>query len=283
MSLVDLHIHTTASDGTLSPSDIVSLAISKNLEAIAITDHDTVSGIQEAFDASAGKEIEIIPGIELSCMYGSTEIHILGLFVDVSSEVFLSSLNRQKASRNARNEEIIIRLNNDGILISREELLSKAADTSITRAHFARLLFEKGYASSMDQAFKKYLTYGGKYCVRYDSILPEEAMELLTCNGAFPVLAHPMQYHMGYREIEKLIVFLKKLGLAGLEVYHPSQHSGQSTKLKELALKHNLLPTGGSDFHGDNKPDINIGTGRGSLRVSSLLLDDIKNRRKQNG
>ena len=149
-------------------------------------------------------------------------------------------------------------------------------ETVITRAHFARALVEKGYASSMEKAFQGYLQYGGKYCLRKELITPERAMKVLTGNQAFPALAHPGLYRLGWEATEDLIAYLTELGMKGLEVYHSSHNSFQSGKLRTLARQYGLLPTGGSDFHGSNKPDISIGTGRGGLRLSDLLLEDIE-------
>ena len=143
-------------------------------------------------------------------------------------------------------------------------------------------MMEKGYVSSMDQAFKKYLKYGGRWCPKKETIEPSRAQSILTGCGASPVLAHPYQYHLGDAKLEELIDSLKENGLAGLEVYHSSNNQYESGKLKNLAVKYGLFPTGGSDFHGANKPDIAIGCGRGSLRISALLLDDIKKARTKN-
>lgn len=283
MKLVDLHVHSNASDGTFSPSEVVTLAAEKGLTAIALTDHDTIDGIAEAQAASAGLPVEIIPGIELSCVYQGEEIHILGLYVDPSDQEFVSETNALKDIRKKRNEEIILRFQSSGISITLEEVMAGNPDTVITRAHFARILFEKGYVKNMDQAFKKYLDYNGPYCPRKEEITPEHAMKILTSCNASPVLAHPYLYHLGDRKTEELVRSLKDLGLHGLEVYHSSNNQYESGKLKKLALQYDLFPTGGSDFHGNNKPDIGLGVGRGGLRVSALLLDDIKRIRRDKG
>lgn len=277
MKLVDLHVHSNASDGTLSPSEVVAYAAKKELAAIALTDHDTIDGLDEALRSALAYPLEVIPGIELSCAYEGIEIHILGLFVNKDEPEFLKELEILRESRNNRNLEMIRRFEADGIHMSLSELQMVNPDTVITRAHFARLLMEKGYVSTMDQAFRRYLEYGGKYCLRKEKISPERAMEILTANHAFPVLAHPVLYKLGWERTEELISYLKGMGLQGLEVYHSSHNPSQSAKLRTLTKKYRLLPTGGSDFHGSNKPDIDIGSGRGGLRISSLLLEDIRN------
>ncbi|MBE5985869.1 MAG: phosphatase, partial [Paenibacillaceae bacterium] len=226
---------------------------------------------------------EVIPGIELSCVYLGEEIHILGLYVDLSDKNFITETDTLKDIRMMRNTEMIHRFQNAGIDITLSEVQAGNPDTVITRAHFARVLLEKGYVKNMDQAFKKYLSYSGPYCPRKEKITPEHAMKILRDCKASPVLAHPYQYHLGDKKTEELVSYLKEMGLHGLEVYHSSNNQYDSGKLKKLAKKYQLFPTGGSDFHGTNKPDIDLGTGRGGLRISALLLDDIKRIRQEKG
>lgn len=289
MGFIDLHVHSSASDGTMSPSEVVAYALSKGLDAIALTDHDTVGGLAEAEAAAGGTTLELIPGIEMSCVVETpspspsaeqkpkgTEIHILGLYIDKDSPALVQGLTSIRRIRDERNERILHQFQEDGFDITREDLISGKPDAIITRAHFARVLTEKGYTATRKQAFEKYLKYGGRYCTRQEITTPEQVMEILLKAGAFPVIAHPLQYHMGYEQVEALITYLKGLGLKGIEVYHSSHNQHESRKLKEMALRLHLLPTGGSDFHGDNKPDIDLGFGRGGLRLSHLLLNDIK-------
>ena len=279
MGYIDLHVHSNASDGTLSPAQVVELAAREGLKAIALTDHDTVAGIREAKEAAARSDVELVPGIEFSCVWKGTEIHILGLFVDLEDPSFCREVDALKAVRDERNTEMIRRFQADGMDITLEGLKAGKPDTVITRAHVARLLVEKGYAPTLDGAFKKYLQYGGRYCIRKERIDPEKAIEILVKDHAFPSLAHIMQYKLGWEEDRKLVAYLKELGLQGLEVYHSSHNASQSIRLQDLAVRYGLLPTGGSDFHGANKPDIQIGVGRGGLKLSYGLLEDIKRAR----
>lgn len=283
MNFIDLHVHSNASDGTLSPASVVELAAQKGLSAIALTDHDTIEGIPEALEAAKSLPLEVIPGIELSCVYLGEEIHILGLYVDLADKNFITETDTLKDIRMKRNTEMIRRFQNAGIDITLSEVQAGNPDTVITRAHFARVLLEKGYVINMDQAFKKYLSYSGPYCPRKEKITPEHAMKILRDCNASPVLAHPYQYHLGDKKTEELVSYLKEMGLHGLEVYHSSNNQYESGKLKKLAKKYQLFPTGGSDFHGTNKPDIDLGSGRGGLRISALLLDDIKRIRQEKG
>lgn len=283
MNFIDLHVHSNASDGTLTPARVVELAAQKGLSAIALTDHDTIEGIPEALEAAKSLPLEVIPGIELSCVYQGEEIHILGLYVDLADKNFIADTDTLKDIRMKRNTEMIHRFQNAGIEITLSEVQGGNPDTVITRAHFARVLLEKGYVKNMDQAFKKYLSYSGPYCPRKEKITPEHAMKMLRDCKASPILAHPYQYHLGDKKTEELVSYLKDMGLHGLEVYHSSNNQYESGKLKKLAKKYQLFPTGGSDFHGTNKPDIDLGTGRGGLRISALLLDDIKRIRQEKG
>lgn len=279
MDFVDLHVHSNASDGTFSPSQVVELAKNAGLDAFALTDHDTTAGIPEALEKGRDLNIEVIPGIEVSSSFDGTEIHILGLFVNSDDPVLAAMLEKMRISRDRRNEKMLENLAADGISFTKEELCGDNPDTIITRAHIAHALVAKGICSGMDQAFKKYLQYGGRYCPQKEHLSPEEVVKTLISNGAFVALAHPFQYKFGDKKTEELIAHMADLGMKGLEVYHSSNNKLESMKLQEMAVRHHLLPTGGSDFHGGNKPDISIGTGRGGLRVSSLLLEDIKRER----
>ena len=279
MGFVDLHVHSNASDGTFSPSQVVELAKNAGLDAFALTDHDTTAGVPEALEKGRDLNIEVIPGIEGSSSFDGTEIHILGLFVNSDDPVLAAMLEKMRISRDRRNEKMLENLAADGISFTKEELCGDNPDTIITRAHIAHALVAKGICSGMDQAFKKYLQYGGRYCPQKEHLSPEEVVKTLISNGAFVALAHPFQYKFGDKKTEELIAHMADLGMKGLEVYHSSNNKLESMKLQEMAVRHHLLPTGGSDFHGGNKPDISIGTGRGGLRVSSLLLEDIKRER----
>lgn len=276
MELIDLHVHSNVSDGTLTPSEVVELAVAKQLTAVALTDHDTVDGVEEAVRAAEGTPLEIISGTELSCVYREKEIHMLGLFIDHTSGELTSSLLRQRFLRKERNAEMIRRFSEGGMPFTMEELEEDNPGAVITRAHFARVLLKKGYVSSADQAFKKYLDQGKKYFIPKQAYRPEEAIRLIRNAGGFPAVAHPILYKLGWKETERMIAELKDMGLMGVEVYYSSHRPYESMRLREICLSQRLLPTGGSDFHGANKPDIELGTGRGGLRVPALLLSDIR-------
>ena len=276
MKLIDLHVHSTASDGSCTPAEVVKLADEAELIAMALTDHDTVSGIDEAIEAADDLDLQIVPGVELSCIYNEKEIHILGLYINHKNEDFQKFLKDSAAKRSARNEEMLAAFQADGFEITMEDLLCGNPKTVVTRAHFARALLNKGYVKSVDQAFKKYLEPGCPYYRKRAIITPEESIQAIRSAGGFPVLAHPCQYKFGWKATEEMIVYLQSIGLRGLECFHSSNNQSESGKLRSLAMKYDLALTGGSDFHGAAKPDIKVGVGRGGLRVPALYLDVIK-------
>ena len=197
MGFVDLHVHSNASDGTFSPSQVVELAKNAGLDAFALTDHDTTAGVPEALEKGRDLNIEVIPGIEVSSSFDGTEIHILGLFVNSDDPVLAAMLEKMRISRDRRNEKMLENLAADGISFTKEEICGDNPDTIITRAHIAHALVAKGICSGMDQAFKKYLQYGGRYCPQKEHLSPEEVVKTLISNGAFVALAHPFQYPHG--------------------------------------------------------------------------------------
>ena len=264
MKLIDLHVHSTASDGSLTPTEVVNRAAGLGLTAMALTDHDTVSGIGEALKAAKDLDMEVIPGIEVSCIYKEKEIHILGLYIDHTNPELLSFLKEASRKRYDRNMEMLAAFRKDGFALTEEDLFC------------GRALLKHGYVTSVDQAFKKYLNPDRPYYRSRELITPEEVLMVLLGAGGFPVLAHPLLYKLGWAETEALIAMLTDHGLRGLECFHSSNNQDESGKLRKLAKKYALAPTGGSDFHGAAKPDIEIGSGRGGLRVSALYLDDIK-------
>lgn len=282
MRYIDLHVHSNASDGTFTPTEVVNLAIEKNLAAIALSDHDTVAGVPEAIQAAKGSDLEVIPATELSCYYQGIEIHILGLYVDYQNPDFLTELERLEQARFQRNLDMIDLFQKDGIDITLEELQSGNPDSIITRAHFARVLVQKGICKDKNTAFERYVGVGCPYYLPKPQVTPEQSLPLISKAGGIPILAHPMLYHLGYPQVEELIQYLLPLGLKGLEAYHSSNYAAQSNKLRSLAIKYHLVVSGGSDFHGANKPDIDLGTGRGGLRVTTHILEQLK-KLKTNG
>lgn len=250
----DLHIHTTASDGTLSPREVVDCAHRANLKIIAITDHDTVAGIDEAIKAAREVDLEVIPGVELSSQINQNEAHFLGYYINHQDPDLNKHLRRFKDARQKRGLLITEKLNSIGVKIDYEEVLRLSQGGSVGRPHVARALLESGKVFSIKEAFDKYIGYGGPAHVEKIRLAPGQAIKIIKEAGGIPVFAHPY-----YVRADSLIPELIKDGLAGIEVYHPD-HDAKTTKYyKKLALKYNLLVTGGSDFHGSVREGVTIG------------------------
>lgn len=276
MDLIDLHVHSNASDGSLTPTEVADEAIRMGLKAIALTDHDTTDGVQEILEYTQDRDLEVVPGIELSCYYKNREIHILGFYVDYKNAELANELNILKKAREDRNIRMVELMRNDGFDITMDKLLHGNPDSVITRAHFARVLVEEGICKDKDTAFRKYIGIGCKYYLPKPQVTCETAMNILTKYSKAAFLAHPLLYHLGYAQIEELLIYLKTLGLKGIEACHSSNNLYESDKLRSIALKYNLAVSGGSDFHGIIKPNIQMGKGRGGMRIPMRLLDIIK-------
>jgi len=265
MSFVDLHCHSTASDGTFAPSDVVALAVRSGLSALALTDHDTVAGVPEASEAARKAGIDFLAGIEISCdVPKPATMHLLGYGVDPESPVLLDLTKRLIAGRNDRNPKIINRLNELGIKITMEELKAEAKGGVIGRPHIAAILLRKGYVSSMKNAFDNYLAPGGAAYFDKERVSPRQAIDMVRASGGLPVLAHPSQLRSeNDAQLERTIKDLADLGLAGLEVIHSDHNDALVARYTALADKYGLLKTGGSDFHGTRKKDISLGIANG--------------------
>lgn len=283
MNYIDLHVHSSASDGSLTPEEVVSLARKAGLRCFALADHDTVDGVEPALQyAGKFENIDVIPGIELSCYYKNREIHIVGLFVNHRDKAFLEELQKLKQAREDRNEKMVQNFVDAGIPITIEELKHGNPNSVITRAHFARVLVEKGVCRNKTEAFDKYLGIGCPFYLPKPKVTPEHVLNLIKQAGGTAILAHPYSYKFSKSEVETLLDTLIPLGLSGLECYYSTYDDGQIQELRSIALAKNLLVSGGSDFHGVVKPDISIGTGRGNLRIPEKLLTAICEYRAQN-
>lgn len=276
MELIDLHVHSNASDGSLTPTEVADEAMRMGLSAIALTDHDTIDGIPEILEYTKDKPLEVVPGIELSCYYNNREVHILGFYMDYTNPALNEELSELKMAREGRNLKMVELMQADGLPVTMEKLLHGNPDSVITRAHFARVLVEEGVCKDKEAAFKKYIGIGCKYYLPKPQVTCETAMKILTTYSKGAFLAHPLLYHLGYAQIEELLIYLKSLGLKGVEAYHSSNNAYESDKLRLMAMKLGLGISGGSDFHGAVKPNIQMGKGRGGMKISMHLLDEIK-------
>ncbi|MBQ3795538.1 MAG: PHP domain-containing protein [Butyrivibrio sp.] len=278
MKRIDLHTHSTCSDGSYSVHELIDYAHEKGLAAIALTDHDTIDGVEEAVNYGKEKypDMEVIPGIEFSTVNEGKDVHVVGLYVDYNDQKLKDRLATFKNARVERNIKMCKKLTEGGIKISYEDLTAAFPDTSITRAHYAKYMLEKGYIKSKQEAFDRYIGDSCPYFVPRENITPEMAIECILDNGAVPILAHPVLYHMSDAKLEALVVRLKEVGLKGLEAIYTTYEAYEERQMKELAAKHGLLVSGGSDFHGSNKVGIDLGVGYGSLFVPEDLLPQIK-------
>lgn len=280
MKAIDLHTHSTCSDGTFSVEELMDYAYAKELAAIALTDHDTVKGLERAdkYVKENYPEMEFVPGIEFSTVNEGKDVHIVGLYVDYKDQEFLDTIDSYMNSRIQRNVKMCDKLRNEaGIDISYDVLTQMFPNTVITRAHFAKYMLEKGYVSSKQEVFDRFIGDDCPYYVPRENITPEMAIEAIVKNGGVPILAHPVLYHMSDAKLEALVVRLIEAGLAGLEAIYSTYEAYEERQMKELAERHGLLISGGSDFHGDNKPKIDLGVGMGKLFVPENILEPIKN------
>ena len=274
MSRIDLHIHSTASDGTCTPAEIAALAARQGLAAIALTDHDTVLGYPELQEAAAALGLETVPGIEISTKYGGA-VHILGYYIDPHSPALEPVLNWVVRDRDERNEKMCALMAADGLPVSYAEMKRRFGEV-IGRPHFADILVELGLASSVRDAFDRYVEKGQKYYLPRNFLSIERSIEIIREAGGVPVLAHPFQYKLDDAGLRELIEHCMESGLQGMECRYSGYSVEQSKYLGRLAEEYGLIKTGGSDFHGDNKKHISIGTGTGHLEVPYKYLEKLR-------
>ena len=274
--IIDLHVHSTESDGTLTPEDLVAEAKKAGLAAFALTDHDTCQGVCKAMPLAASAGIELIPGIELSTDYHGKEVHIVGLYIDIENEQLLKKTAEYRKCRSERNALMVEALRKEGLSITMEELVAENPDCVITRANIARFLYEHGQIKSVREAFDRYI---GDHCKCYVGrlkVASTDAVRLIKEAGGTAILAHPLLYGLSNTNLQKMIDELKPVGLDGLEANYSTYTTGEEQQMKRLARENGLLISGGSDFHGSNKPDIALGRGRGHLYIPYSVLETIK-------
>jgi len=276
MSRIDLHLHTTHSDGSLPPAAVLELAHKAGVTALAITDHDITTGIPEALDAGARLGIEVVPGVEISSRLGGGELHILGYCLDWRDPVLNQRLARLRDSRHRRNPLIVDKLNALGLDLTYEEVRALAGTESVGRPHIARVLMDKRYVRDAKEAFERYLAEGKPAYVPRELPEPAEAIAWIREARGIAVLAHPTWVKQNGEGLFKLCAELKAAGLGGIEVHYSTHSSKQTAEFLDIAKRLDLLVTGGSDFHGVTKPDIDVGVGRGELSVPAKLLEPLK-------
>lgn len=276
MSRIDLHTHTTFSDGSFSPTKLVDLAIQQGVDILAITDHDTTEGLPEALEATKSLSLELIPGIELSAQFQNREMHILGYFINPTDSRFQARLEGHRSTRIGRILHILDRLQSLGMDISLEEVELASGTGTIGRPHIAQVLIAKGYIKTMKDAFEQFLGSRGKAYVQ--RIVPDahEIIKWITDAGGIPILAHPYWEGFNKEDSATACQTLVEQGLQGLEVFYGTFSARHISFNLGLARRFDLLMTGGSDFHGTLKPDIALGKGRGSLHVPSKVVEQLR-------
>jgi predicted metal-dependent phosphoesterase TrpH len=270
VSLVDLHIHTTASDGKYSPAAIVRKAAEIGLKYIAITDHDSIDGIVPALKAvKAYPGLTLIPGVEISTDLADGEAHILGYFIDYASPDFQKELEKFRDSRLGRGQRMVAKLNDLGIKIDWSRVQQIAGDGAIGRPHVAQAMLEKGYVKTFEEAFDKYIGHGGPAYVEREKMTPQEAVKLILSAGGIPVLAHPFTV----KDPESMVVTLKEVGLIGIEAYYKDNAPEQTAVTLKLAEKYDLIATGGTDYHGiDESKEVMMGGVEVPLEAAERLI-----------
>jgi predicted metal-dependent phosphoesterase TrpH len=278
---IDLHAHTTASDGDQSPTELVARALAAGLTAIAVTDHDTTTGLHEAIEAGKRLGVEVVPGIELSAEVGRGQCHLLGFLIDPDNMPLISRLQYVVDMRNNRNAHIIERMRSElGFDVTLDEVEALAGGEIVARPHFARVMVNKGYVASMQEAFDIYLGKGGKAYVERIRLSPEEAIALIHGAGGVAVLAHPNNLKRNQAETEAEIKLLVSQGLDGIEARYNKHTPEDTTRYRALADRLGILTSGGSDFHGPTvKPDVFLGHVEGVLSAPDYLLERMKDAR----
>ncbi|MDA3956528.1 PHP domain-containing protein [Oceanispirochaeta sp.] len=275
--MVDLHTHSTASDGTCTPSELLRQASELGLTALALTDHDTLDGLEEAQKAAEALGIQFIPGIELEIKHHPGELHLLGLAITEWKDSTLSDfLVEVRSHRNNRNSKMLDLFRDEGIHISEEDLKSAAGGRIIARPHFAKILVERKLAKNIKQAFDRFLGAGQKFYLPKKVMVMEQAIGLIHDAGGYAVIAHPLSLYLSWGKLPVRFKEWKEMGLDGVEAWHSGATENQATRFETVARECGLFVTGGSDYHGANRKDRSLGMGGGNKPVPDELLAAFK-------
>ena len=277
--MIDLHCHSTFSDGSLTPEQLIEEAAKIGLLALALTDHDTTAGLPRFLAAATGTSVRAVPGVELSVDCSHGVMHMLGYWMDVDNPELVRQMEWIRNGRDMRNRAMLEKLNALGFAMSWEDVQSFAGEDVVGRPHFAQVMLQKGYAKDKNEAFDQWLGDGKPAYVDRPRLTAEVAVALVRQAGGVAVLAHPFTLRVGKEAMAKLFGDLAAAGLAGVECYY-SEHSADLTKeYLAMAQQANLVPTGGSDFHGEVSPGIHLGVGFGGLNVPDRILAQLEARR----
>ena len=279
--MIDLHVHSVYSDGTDTPAELVQKAEKRGLTALALTDHDTVGGIEPLLAAASGSVVEAVPGIELSAECERGTMHVLGYFVDYTCRALLDKIETVRAGRDERNTEILKKLNKLGYVLMWSDVEKHAGCDVVGRPHFAEALVERGHVRSRKAAFDLLLGKGRPAYVERYRYTARECIELIHAAGGISVLAHPATIHLPDDQLKGLVKGLKACGLGGIEAYYAEHKPENIEKFCGWAKDFDLICTGGTDYHGDNSPDLKLGSGFGQLRVPDEALENLKAAKQQ--
>ena len=270
--MIDLHMHSTFSDGSLTPEELVAEACRLGLSAIALTDHDSAHGVPRLLAAAQNTPLRAIPGVEISADFQSGTMHMLGYFLTHDDPALNEHLNWIRNGREMRNAEILHKLNALGCHITWEEVKSHAGEDVVGRPHFAQAMIEKKFVNNKDEAFDRYLGRGKPAYADRRRLSPSASVKLIRDAGGVAVLAHPFTLNLKTQQLHSLLIELRAAGLAGIEVFYPEHNADMQREYQNLAKDMNLVATGGSDFHGAMSPDIRMGSGFGSLRIPDEIV-----------
>ena len=280
--MIDLHTHSTASDGTFSPAELVRAAGQLNLEALALTDHDTVAGITEFLTAGATSTVQTIPGVELSCSWYGGTMHILGLFIDPENPGLIRLLEKVQITRRERNRIILEKLRENGIPITLEQVEAETGSVNLGRPHIGVCLTRQGVCTDLRDAFRRFLGRNQLAYVRRFLPLPDEVIDVIHQAGGIAIWAHPLnKLRHSTAKLRQVARFLQEKGLDGMEVLYPDFSEREVATAQKVAHELHLLPSGGTDFHGANTPDLALAVGRGQLQVPADLLSAMMFRARE--
>jgi 3',5'-nucleoside bisphosphate phosphatase len=274
--MIDLHAHTTCSDGTFSPEALVELAARRGLSALAVTDHDTMLGLDRAASRAADLDIRFVPGIELEIMFIPGEFHLLGLGLFHPGEEFASTLTFIDAKRVERNFAILERIREAGVAADMDEVQAIAGGTIVGRPHFASLLVQRKFVKTKQLAFTKYLAKGRPFYVGRETVPLEKAIDLIHASGGRAILAHPLSLFLSWGKLQLKLNELKEIGIDGIEAYHPTATLNACRRLETMGRNLGFMITAGSDFHGENRPDRKLGITAGDRKIEDSFLDGLE-------
>ena len=273
--VIDLHTHSTASDGSLSPTSLIHAAAQRGITALALTDHDTLAGLSEAEQVAKQEGIRFIPGIEIELSWEPGEFHLLGLGVSKPSPAFMETIAGLAQKREARNYAIIGRMRDAGIEVQYEDILALSGGHSVGRPHFASFLVNRHIVKNYEQAFEKYLAKGKLFYVPRECLEFQRALALIKESGGITVLAHPMSLYVSWGNLPSLIRDFQEQGMDGIEAWHPTATPKTCKRLEELGRSLDMYITAGSDFHGTNRPERKLGITSGDRKISEAILEAI--------